>query len=112
MAAAEPYRNPDLLRRVAAGDRPTEFRSRTTSYQGQIGRALDGVLSRRTTDARRDLAAALGAARGRAEIQAARQRAGRSPGVSRAPRSWPPWTGAPRPPWSASGVRSPRVRSG
>ncbi|MDW3850597.1 hypothetical protein NMK34_28690 [Micromonospora sp. BRA006-A] len=74
VAAAEPYRNPDLLRRVAAGDRPTEFRSRTTSYQGQIGRALDGVLSRRTTDARRDLAAALGAARGRAEIQAARQR--------------------------------------
>ncbi|ADU06936.1 hypothetical protein ML5_1398 [Micromonospora sp. L5] len=74
VAAAEPYRNPDLLRRVAAGDRPAEFRSRTSSYQSEIGRALDGVLGRRTTDARRELAAALGAARGRAEIQAARQR--------------------------------------
>lgn len=74
VAAAEPYRNPDLLRRVAAGDRPAEFRSRTSSYQAQIGRALDSVLSRQTRDARRDLAAALGAAKGRAEIEAARQR--------------------------------------
>ncbi|SCL61018.1 hypothetical protein [Micromonospora peucetia] len=71
VAAAEPYRNPDLLRRVTAGDRPAEFRSRTSSYQAQIGRALDGVLSRRTTDARRDLAAALGRADHRRRMEAA-----------------------------------------
>ncbi|MFI7071871.1 hypothetical protein [Micromonospora sediminicola] len=72
VAAAEPYRNPDLLRRVAAGDRPAEFRSRTSSYQSQIGRALDGALSQRTRSARAALAAALARADHQRRMEAAR----------------------------------------
>lgn len=59
MAAAEPYRNPDLLRRVAGAHRPTEFRSRTNSYQAEIGRVFDTVMSRRADTARAELRAGL-----------------------------------------------------
>lgn len=58
-SAAEPYRNRDLLRRVAASHRPAEFRARIDPYQVAIGRALDGVLARRTVSARAALSADL-----------------------------------------------------
>lgn len=45
LTASQGDERAELFRRVV-GQRPTEFRSRTNPYQAEIGRALDGVLSR------------------------------------------------------------------
>lgn len=50
------------LFRAVIGARPGEFRARTSSYQAEIGRALDGALARRTASAHAALRADLAAA--------------------------------------------------